>query len=138
MEFISRSLKDTDDFGGELFKKLKKGAVVALSGELGAGKTSLVQGFAKRAGVGKKYYVNSPTFTVLNIYEGGKLPIYHFDWYRITSEQEAYDIGIEEYFNGEGICLIEWAERFPSLLPKDTIWVRLETLDENSRKITIM
>jgi len=131
------SASETVAFGKVLFKKFKKGDVIALTGELGAGKTTLIQGIAGGAGVSKKYYVNSPTFTIQNIYEGGKLPIYHFDWYRLSSEGEAFDIGVEEYFNGEGISLVEWAEKFPDILPKRTIWIRLEVAYENGRIITV-
>ncbi len=84
-------------------RKLSHGTIMALSGELGAGKTCFVQGLAEGLGVSKKYYVNSPTFTILNIYEGGKMPIYHFDWYRLPSEAEALDLGVEEYIDGKGL-----------------------------------
>lgn len=137
MEIITRSLKETQYLAVKFSKGLKKGDVISLIGELGAGKTSFVQGLAKGLGVKKNYYVNSPTFTILNVYEGGKIPVYHFDWYRLTTESEAADLGMEEYFDGEGVSVIEWAEKFPSLLPERTIWIKMEILGEEERKITI-
>lgn len=137
MKTITNSLEETLKFGVSLFKRLKAGDVIAMTGDLGAGKTSLVQGIVKEAGVSRKNYVNSPTFTILNIYEGGKFPIYHFDWYRLSSEGEAYDIGVEEYLNGKGICLIEWAEKFPKLLPERAIWVKMSVLSDDVRKIEV-
>lgn len=137
MEIITNSLKDTQDFAVKLSSKLKRGDIVAFTGSLGAGKTSFIQGLAKGLGLKKNYYVNSPTFTILNVYEGGKLPIYHFDWYRLSSEAEAYDLGIEEYFDGNGISVIEWAEKFSKLLPKRTIWIKMEVVTENQRRITL-
>lgn len=137
MEIVTNSLKETQEFAAKFAKGLKASDVVALSGELGAGKTSFVQGLAKAIGVSKNYYVNSPTFTILNIYEGGKRPIYHFDWYRLGGEGECADLGLEEYLDGKGISVVEWAEKFPNLLPGRTIWVKLEVVSENSRKIVV-
>ena len=137
MEVVTKSLKETQKFAVEFSKKLKASDVIALVGELGAGKTSFVQGLAEGIGVKKDYYVNSPTFTILNIYEGGRVPIFHFDWYRIENMTEALDLGSEEYFDGRGVSVIEWAEKFPSLLPKRTIWVRFEVIGESERKIRL-
>lgn len=135
MQFLSNSPIETQKFATDIAQKISRGAIMALSGELGAGKTCFVQGLAEGLGVSKKYYVNSPTFTILNIYEGGKMPIYHFDWYRLASEAEAIDIGLEEYFDGKGVCVIEWAEKFPKLLPERAIWVKMDVAGEGKRKI---
>lgn len=135
MTKISCSPASTKKIAGEFCKKLKAGSIVALVGDLGAGKTTFVQGMALSLGIKKRYYVNSPTFTILNVYEGGSLPLYHFDWYRLRSFEEAADIGVEEYFDSKGISVIEWAEKFPELLPKRVIWVKLEATGKNRRKI---
>jgi tRNA threonylcarbamoyladenosine biosynthesis protein TsaE len=137
MEIVTNSLKETQEFAAKFAKDLKASDVIALSGELGAGKTSFVQGLAKGMGINKNYYVNSPTFAILNIYEGGKRSIYHFDWYRLTSENEVTDIGLDEYLDGKGISVVEWAEKFPNLLPARTIWIKLEMVSEDSRRIVI-
>lgn len=136
-EFISKSPEETQKFAAKFASKLKKGAVVALAGDLGAGKTCFVQGLALGLGIRKNYYVNSPTFTILNIYEGGKFPIYHFDWYRLAHEAEAANLGLEEYFEGGGVSVVEWPEKFPSLLPARTTWIKLSVSGKNRRKITV-
>jgi tRNA threonylcarbamoyladenosine biosynthesis protein TsaE len=94
--------------------------VLALCGDLGAGKTQFVKGLA--AGLGYKSDVTSPTFTLIHEYLGGRLPLYHFDFYRLESEGEALRLGVEEYLGGEGVCVVEWADKFPALLPSHTRW----------------
>lgn len=101
---------------------LKPGDVVGLIGELGAGKTHFVKGLA--AGLGHEGPVTSPTFTLLHEYTGGRAPLYHFDFYRLESEDEALRIGFEEYLGMGGVVVIEWANKFPALLPKHTLWLR--------------
>lgn len=137
MEFISNSSEETQKFAAEFAKKLKQGDIIALTGDLGAGKTTFVQGLARGLKLNKKYYVNSPTFTILNIYQGGRLPIYHFDWYRLTSEPEAADLDLDEYFYGKGVSIVEWPEKFPALLPEQTIWIKLEVSGSSRRNISI-
>lgn len=137
MIHLSLSPEDTKKFAAQLVKKLKRGDVLALTGELGAGKTCLVQGLAKGLGIKKRYYVNSPTFTILNIYDGGRGPLYHFDWYRLNSAEEAADLGLEEYLDGNGISVIEWAEKFPNLLPERVIWVKMKIEGAEKRAIEI-
>jgi tRNA threonylcarbamoyladenosine biosynthesis protein TsaE len=134
---VTKSSDDTKGVAAKFSAGLKGGEVIALVGELGAGKTCFVQGLAEGLNINKKYYVNSPTFTILNIYEGGKKPVYHFDWYRLESENECLDIGLEEYFDGNGISVIEWAEKFPRLLPEKTIWIRIDVEGEKKRRITV-
>ena len=126
--FRSSSAEETHRFARDCASTLQRGAVVALSGELGAGKTKFTQGVAESFGVTEP--VTSPTFVLLNRYagrptNGGELFVYHFDLYRVQSAAELYDIGFEEFVNGNGITLIEWAERFPELLPSNRTDVRL-------------
>lgn len=138
MEIETNSPKETYKAGLELGEKAKPGQVYCISGDLGAGKTVFTQGFAKGIGVGEN--VNSPTFTILQVYEDGKMPLYHFDVYRISDIDEMDEIGYEEYFYGEGVCLIEWAELIEDILPENVIWINIEkSITENFdyRKITI-
>ncbi|MBQ1493113.1 MAG: tRNA (adenosine(37)-N6)-threonylcarbamoyltransferase complex ATPase subunit type 1 TsaE [Blautia sp.] len=114
---------DTFALGEEMGKKAVPGQVIALTGDLGVGKTVFTKGFAK--GLGVKEDVNSPTFTILQEYYGGRLPFYHFDVYRILDVFDMEEIGYEDYFYGEGVCLVEWGEVVKSLLPEHVIWVRL-------------
>lgn len=137
MEIITNSLEETQKLAQEFAKRLRPGDIVAFSGELGAGKTSFIQGLAGGLGVSKKYYVNSPTFTILNVYEEGKHPIYHYDWYRLGNDAEVTDLGFEEYMEGNGITVIEWAEKFPNLLPERTIWIKMSVIGEEKRRIII-
>ena len=111
--------------------------VFTLSGDLGVGKTVFTKGFAK--GLGITEHVTSPTFAIVNEYEG-RLPLYHFDVYRISCEEEMEDTGYEEYFYGEGVCLVEWAELVKELIPADAVWITIEkdyTKDDDYRRITI-
>ena len=108
--------EDTYQLGIRLGQKATKGEIYCLSGDLGVGKTVFTQGFAK--GLGIEEAVSSPTFTILQEYETGRLPFYHFDVYRITEIDEMDEIGYEDYFYGEGVCLIEWAELIEELLPE--------------------
>lgn len=119
----SFSAEDTFAFGQQIGEKASPGEIYTLVGNLGAGKTVFTQGVAK--GLGIKEAVNSPTFTILQIYEEGRLPFYHFDVYRIGCVEEMDEIGYEDYFYGNGVCLIEWANLIEEILPK------------NCRKITI-
>lgn len=136
--FISHSEAETMAWGEKLSCALKPGDVVAFYGDLGSGKTRTVQGICQ--GLGCRDQVSSPTFTLINEYNGA-MPVYHFDLYRIESEIEIYDLGYEDYFNGDGVCLIEWAERITSLLPNDCIKIFLhgsfEPGQENIRTIRV-
>ena len=109
--------------GRILGRVIVPGSVIALSGDLGAGKTVFVQGVARGAGVGG--IVNSPSYVLMNIYRG-KAELYHFDFYRLEEESELFELGLEEYFYGEGITLAEWADKFPALLPPDRLEVVIE------------
>ena len=119
----SYSQQDTFELGKQMGEKAVPGQIYALNGDLGTGKTVFAQGFA--AGLGIPEYVNSPTFTILQIYEGGRLHLYHFDVYRIGDISEMDEIGCEEFFYGEGVCLVEWAELISDLLPPGSIQVNI-------------
>lgn len=136
MKVISKSVDETIDLGAELAKKLKAGDVVALIGDLGAGKTVLTKGIAKGLGVKNVRYVNSPTFVVIKEYKG-KIPLYHFDLYRLDKTSVIDAENYEEYFYGGGVSVVEWAEKIKKLLPKKYIEVKLSVVDETKRKIEI-
>ena len=130
---ISHSPEETFDFGSGLAVSLKKGAVLALSGDLGAGKTHLVKGIAK--GLGIDADVTSPTFTLIHEYTGGRLPLYHIDLYRLDEAEEALKIGLDEYLESDGVTVIEWADKFAELIPADARWIKLRALEGDLREI---
>jgi len=131
---ITRSAEETREAGRRLAGKLKAGDVLALEGGLGAGKSEFTRGIA--GGLGVRETVPSPSFTILNVYESGRLPLYHFDWYRLESEEELYELGMDEYLGGDGIAVVEWPERCPDVLPADCIRIRLENAGETCRRLT--
>ncbi|AVM68188.1 tRNA (adenosine(37)-N6)-threonylcarbamoyltransferase complex ATPase subunit type 1 TsaE [Lachnospiraceae bacterium oral taxon 500] len=134
----TKTSKETRDLGRRLAESAPKGAVFALAGDLGVGKTVFSQGFAE--GLGIEEPVSSPTFTLVNEYHQGRLPFFHFDVYRLEEPEELEAIGFEEYVYGQGVTLIEWADRFPELLPAQTVWIRIEkdyAQGEDYRRITI-
>lgn len=120
-------------YGFELAHRLQKGDVLALSGPLGAGKTTLVQGLAR--GLGYDGVVDSPTFVLIQSYEASEISLHHMDMYRIESLEEAYDLGLEEYFHGDGICVVEWPEQIEDLIPPWARRVRID-FDGEERKLT--
>ena len=117
MEYNSNSPKETENIAKAFSKELNGGDVICLNGDLGTGKTAFVGGLVKALGYAES--ISSPTFTIVNCYEGGKFPIYHFDVYRIEDPDEMYEIGYEEYIYGDGVTLIEWSEKIRDILPKD-------------------
>ena len=121
--FESNSAEDTFAFGQKLGREAVPGEIICLDGDLGVGKTVFTQGFA--AGLGIDDYVNSPTFNIVKEYEGGRLPLYHFDVYRIGDPSEMEEIGYEDYFYGQGVSIIEWPGQIEELLPKEARWVRI-------------
>lgn len=123
MIFESNSVEDTFAFGQKLGREAVPGEIICLDGDLGVGKTVFTQGFA--AGLGIDDYVNSPTFNIVKEYEGGRLPLYHFDVYRIGDPSEMEEIGYEDYFYGQGVSIIEWPGQIEELLPKEARWVRI-------------
>lgn len=135
MNILSKSPAKTKVLGEKLGQRLKKGDVIALIGELGAGKTCFTQGLMKGLDVQKKS-VTSPTFIIMNVYKG-RVPVYHFDVYRINNISEIVDLGYEEYFYGNGVTIIEWADKIKELLPKEVIKVRLKIAGEKERRISI-
>jgi tRNA threonylcarbamoyladenosine biosynthesis protein TsaE len=132
---ISDSPSATERAGREFARDLTAGSVVALVGALGAGKTQFVKGLA--AEIGAPVAVTSPTFTLVHEYTGGRLPIYHFDFFRLEDRQSAERLGLDEYFFGDGISVVEWADKFPDLMPPDARWITFETMSETQRSITI-
>ena len=130
---ISASADATIALGRTLAATLRRGDVLALCGDLGAGKTHFVKGVA--ASLGASASVTSPTFTLIHEYPGGRLPLYHFDFYRLEDEDEALKIGLDEYLDGGGACVIEWADKFPALLPPHTRWMRFTHREDGARVI---
>lgn len=133
------SEQETKDIAYNIAKDAKKGDIYCISGDLGTGKTHFTKGFAN--GLLIKEHITSPTFNIVNEYTDGRLLFYHFDVYRITDVQEMYDIGYEEYFFGEGVCLIEWAEFVKDIIPQNATWIKIsKNLEkgENYRLIEVI
>jgi len=137
MQKITKSTEVTKEFALDFTKKLKGGEILALTGDLGSGKTTFVQGLAK--GLGVKEKVTSPTFIILNLHPAKNgLTLAHFDLYRLGNEKELLEIGATDYLgNKEFISVIEWAEKAKKILPENTIWINFEHITENKRKMTI-
>lgn len=133
-EFISRSERDTEELGSRLAAGLPGGTVVAMYGDLGAGKTAFVRGMAK--GMGLNCRVSSPTFTIVNEYLGER-ELIHFDMYRLSSAEELFDIGWEDYLSRGAVCAVEWSENVQEAFFGDEIKVTIEKLSDTERKITI-
>ena len=134
MEWITNSPEETERVGAALAKVLKPGTVIAYRGDLGAGKTAFTRGLAK--GLGVTEIVTSPTYTIVNEYLGGRLPLFHFDMYRLGSEEELFDIGWEDYLERGGVCAVEWSENVWDAM-EDPIVITISRLGETSRKIEI-
>lgn len=134
--FLAENEHDTQRLGTALAEVLAAGAVVGLIGTLGAGKTRLVQAVAAALGF-QSARVTSPTFVLVNEYRGGRLPLYHFDTYRLKDEDEFLELGPDEYFESDGIVFVEWAERVAELLPPERLEITFEITGETSRRITI-
>ena len=122
-KFISKSEEDTINFANDFAKNLKVGDIIILSGELGSGKTKFTQGVLKYFGLENE--ISSPTFTIVNEYHSGRIPFYHFDVYRIGDEDEMFDIGFDEYVDGDGVCLIEWAELIKGIIPENAVSIKI-------------
>ena len=132
----THSAAETRALGEQLAKDMKAGDVVLLEGALGAGKSELARGVAK--GLGVTETVTSPSFTILNVYESGRVPLYHFDWYRLEDAEELYEMGLDEYLGGDGIALVEWPERCPEAVPEHCVRIRFEQAGESARRIEVM
>ncbi len=136
MEYISKSERETCAFAAVFSKKLTPGSVIAFCGDLGAGKTCFTSGLCE--GLDFRGEVSSPTFAIVNVYEGGTLPIYHFDMYRITGWDDLETTGYFEYLDrADGITVVEWSENIHAALPDETIYIEIKKLDEKTRKIII-
>ena len=137
MVLLSHSAEETERFGETLADTLHPGSVVAYTGALGMGKTAFTRGLAR--GLGCRGRVTSPTFTIVNEYEGN-IPLFHFDMYRLSSSDELFDIGWEDYLERGGVCAVEWSERVTDALPPDTVFVSIarHAENENWRTITVM
>jgi len=133
----SRSTSETIRIGKSIGSLLLPGDVVALVGELGTGKTQFIKGLAVGVGIGKPTYISSPSFTLISEYKG-KIPFYHIDLFRLRAEKEAEDLGLEEYFQSGGITAIEWADRIPSLLPREMLWIQISYAGKNTRSLEII
>ncbi len=134
MTIISNNEAETEAAGERFARTLRDGAVVALYGDLGAGKTAFVRGMARGLGIGAR--VSSPTFTIVNEYLGER-ELYHFDMYRLGSPEELFDIGWEDYLSRGGVCAVEWSENVSDAFEGDEITVRIEKTGDETRKITI-
>lgn len=136
IKIISNSAEQTFEIARHIGEKAKDGDLFALSGELGSGKTCFTKGLAHGLGVSDEYQITSPTFTLINEYPA-RCKLYHFDAYRLNSYSELEDLGYEEYLSGDGVVVIEWAEKIAKLIPRDSIFINFEYVDENSRKMII-
>ena len=132
MIFTTHSPLETERVGEALGKILNPGTVIAYTGDLGAGKTAFTRGLAR--GLGCTEQVTSPTYTIVNEYLSGRMPLFHFDMYRLRSAEDLWDIGWEDYLERGGVCAVEWSENVTEAM-EDAIWVRIEKLDGDSRRI---
>lgn len=134
MEFLTNSPEETEALGERLAKVLRPGTVLAYRGDLGAGKTAFTRGLAR--GLGYREAVTSPTYTIVNEYLGGRLPLFHFDMYRLRSDDDLWDIGWEDYLDRNGVCAVEWSENVPEAMA-GAMTVNIEKLGDTARRITI-
>ena len=134
MEFITNSPLETENVGEALGKVLRPGSILAYEGDLGAGKTAFTRGLAR--GLGATEQVTSPTYTIVNEYLGGRMPLFHFDMYRLASSDDLWDIGWDDYLDRNGVCAVEWSENVEDAM-EDAIFITIEKLGEDSRRITI-
>lgn len=134
MKFMTHSPEETEKIGAALAEKMEPGTVIAYRGDLGAGKTAFTRGLAR--GLGYAEPVTSPTYTIVNEYLGGRLPLFHFDMYRLHSADDLWDIGWEDYLDRGGVCAVEWSENVTEAL-EGAITVSIEKLDDTTRRITI-
>lgn len=130
---ITHSAEETRALGERLAAQLERGDVVLLKGEMGAGKSELARGIAR--GLGITGPVPSPSFTILNAYDEGRAPLYHFDWYRLDDAREIYEMGMDEQLGGDGVAVVEWSERALECIPERTLIVTLRVIDEETREV---
>ena len=132
-KIVIKNEEETKKFGEKLCEKLTAGSIVALTGDLGTGKTTLTKAIA--AGLGVTDVITSPTFNIVKQYDSGRLPLYHFDVYRIGDVYEMYEIGYEEYFFGDGVCVIEWADLIEEIIPDDAVRIEIEYGEKEGERI---
>lgn len=125
----------TRALGEKLAQHLRAGDVLLLLGDLGAGKSELTRGIAK--GLGVTATVASPSFTIMNVYEEGRVPLYHFDWYRLNDVEELYEMGMDEYLGGDGVAVVEWPSQCPEAIPESYLEVKITPVSETEREITL-
>lgn len=133
MEYHTSGAEQTEALAESLVQRMKPGTVIAFTGDLGAGKTAFVRGMAR--GLGIKQRVTSPTFTIVNEYEGGRLPLFHFDMYRLGSSDELFDIGWDDFLARGGICAVEWSEIIEDALDDDTVRIDIRRGEEDNSRI---
>jgi len=131
--FISNSPAETEAIGRQLAEYIDVGSILALRGDLGSGKTLFVKGLV--AGLGSSADVTSPTFTIVHEYRGGRVPVYHFDFFRVENQRSAERLGLDDYFFGDGVSVIEWADRFPEFIAEHARWILFEIKSQNVRAI---
>ena len=134
MEFITNSPEETEKIGEKMAKALPAGTILAYQGDLGAGKTAFTRGLAR--GLGANEPVTSPTYTIVNEYLSGRLPLFHFDMYRLRSADDLFDIGWEDYLDRNGICAVEWSENVAEAM-EDAVFITIQKTGESSRRITV-
>ena len=134
MQYTTNSPAETEAIGAALGKIIEPGMVIAYRGDLGAGKTAFTRGLAK--GLGCTEIVTSPTYTIVNEYLGGRIPLFHFDMYRLRSSDDLFDIGWEDYLDRGGVCAVEWSENVDDAM-EDALYITIEKLGEDARRITI-
>ena len=134
MVFITQSPEETEQIGVMLGEKLNRGSIIAYRGDLGAGKTAFTRGLAR--GLGCTEQVTSPTYTIVNEYLSGRIPLFHFDMYRLRSSDDLWGIGWDDYLDRGGVCAVEWSENVADAM-EDAIWVTIEKLGDDRRRITV-
>ena len=134
MQYITNSPEETESVGAALGNLIEPGTVIAYRGDLGAGKTAFTRGLAR--GLGCTEIVTSPTYTIVNEYLGGRIPLFHFDMYRLRSSEDLFDIGWEDYLDRGGVCAVEWSENVDDAM-EDALYITIEKLGEDSRRITL-
>lgn len=135
MTFTTKTSEETIELGRKIGAALKAGDVIAMHGTLGAGKTTITKGIAESLGVDD--VITSPTFCLISEYDGKKLPLYHMDVYRLDSEEDFLNLGVEEMLYGDGVCIIEWSEKVMKVLPKKTIIITITPLENSQRKVEV-
>ncbi len=135
MTFHSHSVEETHEFGQKLAAQLKAGDVLLMLGDMGAGKSELTRGIAR--GLGVTGYVTSPTFTIMQLHDSGRLPLYHFDWYRLESAEELYELSMDEYLYGDGVSIVEWPSRAEEAIPESYLQITLTPTGDDARQIDI-